>query len=232
VSETPSRSRPGPRSEDETRAVLERAHRGHTDALGELRAALDQHPEIWRSYGDLARHAQGAWIGLIAGSDLAWKESLGRQVESMRAELAGPDPSPLETLLVGRIVACSLQVGYADAAVAQAREVSLKQADYARKRQDSASKRYLAAIGALAMVRRLLGSAVVTSGRGSKAPSLSAGPGQLAGSGRAVQGPGDQETNQVKGDSAERGLVLEFGPPREGAVGGQKTGGRRKPRVS
>jgi hypothetical protein len=232
VSETPSRSRPGPQSEDETRAVLERAHRGHTDALGELRAALDQHPEIWQSYGDVARHAPGAWIGLIAGSDLAWKESLGRQVESMRAELAGPAPSPLEALLVARIVACWLQASYADAAVAQAGPISLRQADYARKRQDSAHRRYLMAIGSLATTRRLLGSAAGSPGRGSMATSPSAGPGQLAGSGREVQEPGNRETNQVKGDSDERGLVLEFGPPREGAVGGQKTGGRRKPKVS
>jgi hypothetical protein len=70
----------------------------------------------------------------------------------MRCELAGPDPSPLEALLVGRIVASWLMVSYADAAVAQAREVSLRQADFARKRQDSAHRRYLTAIGALAMI--------------------------------------------------------------------------------
>jgi hypothetical protein len=222
----------GQQSEDEAAAASGRARPGYIETMPDPGSTPDQNPDAWQPHGDLALHARDAWIDLIAGPDPALRESLVEHAESMRAELAGPDPSPLEALLVGRIVACWLQSSYADAAVAQGREVSLKLADFARKRQDSAHKRYLSSIGSLAMVRRLLGSTVVTSGRGSKAPSLSAGPGDLAGSDLEVQGPGERETNQVKGEPAERGLVLEFGPPRDRAEGGQKAGGRRKPGVS
>jgi len=40
--------------------------------------------------------------------------------DAMRTELAGPRPSPIERLLVQRVVACWLQVYHADAMAAQA----------------------------------------------------------------------------------------------------------------
>src|SRR4051794_11419508 len=115
--ERPILKGPGTPGEDEIRALLERARGGDPATLDDLRGALDRHPEIWRAYGDLALHARDAWVGLIAGPDLALRESLGRQVEAMRADLSGADPTPLEALLVDRIVACWLQVNHADAAV-------------------------------------------------------------------------------------------------------------------
>jgi hypothetical protein len=218
--------------EDEIRAVLERARGGDPEALPAAREALDADPGIWRAYGDLAAHARRSWIALIGGQDLVLKESLGRKLAEIEAGLSGPAASPLERLLVERVGACWLQLYYADAAAARSGEMSLKQLDQARRRQDSCHRRYLSAIGALAMTRRLVGSAVGTSGLGPGAGLPSTGPGHVPDVCEAVQGTGDRESNRVEGDSAERGLVLEFGPPREGAVGGQKTGGRRKPKVS
>ena len=151
--------RPGTSAEDEIRSLLERARRGDPAAVPALRRALEAHPEIWRACGDLAAHARDAWIGLAAGPDLVLKESLARQADSIRAGLAGPAPSPLEALLVDRVVACWVQLAYSDAAAAQMGEVSIKQAEHARKRQDSAHRRYVTAIGALATVRKLLGVA-------------------------------------------------------------------------
>jgi hypothetical protein len=56
---------------------------------------------------------------------------------------------------------CWLQVQYADTLVAQSQgKISLKQGDYQQRRQDRAARRYLAAIKALAQVRRLLGPVV------------------------------------------------------------------------
>ena len=100
-----------PQSEDMIRAQLERARGGDATDLAALQETLDRYPEIWRSYGDLAKHARDVWIGLIGGEDLALKESLGRQAEAMKADLAGPAPSPLETLLIERIVTCWVQLG-------------------------------------------------------------------------------------------------------------------------
>jgi hypothetical protein len=199
------------RNENEIRHLLERARGGDATELASLREALDQYPKTWRAYGDLAAHARNVWISLIAGMDLALKESLGHKVEEMKAELAGPDPSPLEVLLVERIVACWLQVGYADAAAAQAGEMSIQQGNYIRHRQDSAHRRYLSAIATLAMTRRLLGLATSASSRGSGTKSRTSGPVRVVGAetiecGHDELGGHLPESGSGDGDSLEFGL--------------------------
>ena len=97
-------------------------------------------------------------------------EALDRKVEAMKNELGGPSPSPLERLLIERVAACWLQLNYADAVAAQARDVSLKQAELALRRQAKAHKCYLTAIGALATVRRLLPAVAGPPGSACSAP--------------------------------------------------------------
>ena len=151
----PTPPEPPPAAADLGR-VLEAARRGDPAALPALRAFLDEKPEIWRHAGDLAAHAERSWAELAAGPDLLARESLARQLAALKAELAGPTPTPLEWLLVERIAATWLQVNYADAIAARARDVSVKQAELAIERQDRAHRRHLAAVAALATVRRLL----------------------------------------------------------------------------
>jgi hypothetical protein len=143
-------------AEDELRALLERARQGEAAAVPALRAALDDHPEIWDRFGNLAAHAQRSWIQLISGPDLALAEVLTRKTKALEAELAGPYPTPLEGLLAARIVASWLQIYQADAAQAQSGEVSLKHAEFMSKRQARVHKSYLMAIASLATIRRLL----------------------------------------------------------------------------
>jgi len=137
-------------------SLVKRAEQGDESALPELRAALDANPWIWERYGDLARQSQAAWLQLIAGTNLLLRESVERKAEQLRAELAGPGPSPLEKLLVERVIACWLQVQYADAAYAQLQGPSPGQHTAALKRQAGAQQRYLFAIKTLATVRKLL----------------------------------------------------------------------------
>ena len=83
---------------------------------------------------------------------------------TLRAELGGPQPSPLERLLVERIVACWLQVLIGEDSYArQLRRGDLSWAtdSYHQRRLDQAQRRYLTAIKALAQVRRLLTPTVV-----------------------------------------------------------------------
>ena len=145
-----------PPATNDLAGLLDRARRGDAEALPALRAFLDDSPEVWRQAGDLAAHAQRAWVELAAGPDVLAREALGRALAALKAELAGPAPSPLERLLVERIAATWLQVHYADAAAAQARDVSVRQAQLAVERQDRAHRRHLAAVAALATIRRLL----------------------------------------------------------------------------
>ena len=84
--------------------VLERAERGDLSVLPVLWKLLDANPQAWQSWGDLAMQAETAWVTLVAGPNLVLKESLTRKLVALRAELAGPTPSPLVRLLVDRIV--------------------------------------------------------------------------------------------------------------------------------
>ena len=105
--------------------------------------------------GDLARQAEDSLIAVAAGKNLAFKEALRRKRELMRAELAGANPTPVERLLAERVVACWLQVQDADVRYAQAKNLSLEWGKYYQQRMDRAHKRYLSAIKALAVVRKL-----------------------------------------------------------------------------
>jgi hypothetical protein len=132
--------------------------RGDQTALPLLRHHLDSHPEVWRHCGDLALLARELWLDLFAGTDLLVAESARRKLDEMRAELAGPNPTPLEALLVDRVLVCWLQAQYADASYAQTRGRDATPATMRElmKRQESAQKRYLASLKQLAVVRKLV----------------------------------------------------------------------------
>jgi hypothetical protein len=83
------------------------------------------------------------------------KEALPRKLQRLREELAGPNPTPIERLLVERVVACWLQVQDADIRYAQAEDLSRASYDYYQRRMDRCHKRYLSAIKTLATVRKL-----------------------------------------------------------------------------
>jgi hypothetical protein len=79
----------------------------------------------------------------------------------LRAEIAGENPSPLEALLAERVVACWMLVELFDALMAaQLRRENDKRLPLSHtlkmvKWQESANRRYLAAIRELARVRKL-----------------------------------------------------------------------------
>ena len=91
-----------------------------------------------------------------AGDNLLIQETQARKCAALTKELAGPQPSPLERLLVERIVLCWLHLYSAEALYAQHRQdLSLRQAEFHQQRLSKAQARYLAAIRTLAQVRRL-----------------------------------------------------------------------------
>jgi acyl-homoserine lactone acylase PvdQ len=150
-------------------ALVRRARQGDESVLPELRQLLDRCPELWKRCGDLAAQAQKAWIDLVGGVDLVCKESLQRQLDEMRLQLAGTDPTPLESLAVQRVLACWVQVHFADALAAQAqeRQAAPAQLRWLQKRQESAGRCLTEAVKQLALARR------VAQGRG-KAARLAA----------------------------------------------------------
>jgi hypothetical protein len=112
----------------------------------------------WQRYGDLAAQAAESWLMLQAGKDLMLHESARQKMEALRKELSGKDPTPLEKLLIDRVIACWLQVHYAEATYAQAKGPHHTPAvlNDLMKRQESSQRRYLTAIQKLALVRKLI----------------------------------------------------------------------------
>ena len=141
---------------DHLRAVLERAEQGDDTAVPELRKALDAHPSIWERYGDLARQARDAWLGHVAGDNLLLRESLDRKLAAFELELGLAQSSPLERLVIGRVVACWLMAEYADLVCTRSLQGGELDQRIAHKRQKAAHRRLLTSISQLAFVRRLL----------------------------------------------------------------------------
>jgi hypothetical protein len=140
-------------------ALVARANEGDQAALADLRRFLDAHPEVWQVCGDLGKHAERAWLGLISGEVLG-TESIRRHVEQLRADLAGPRPTAMEQLLVNQAVTCYLAVQHAEIAAARPGSSSVQQLGV-MKRCESAQRRYLGALRALAYTRAALPQGLV-----------------------------------------------------------------------
>lgn len=95
-------------------------------------------------------------IASVAGSNVAIKEATQIQMAKLRRELLGPDPSPLERLLVERVVCCWIAVnGYETRHAQKAGDMTIPQSEYHQRLTDRAHRRFLSSVKSLAQVRRL-----------------------------------------------------------------------------
>lgn len=152
-----------PAALDGLRALVEKARSGDESALPEIREHLDIHPELWEHYGDLAAHASRAWVETIAGNNIHFREAILKKAASMRDELQGENPLPIERLLVHRVVVTWLQLHFFETAAAKPGQIPLKQAEFIERRLNFVQRRYLQAMKSLVDTRRLL--AVKPTGR-------------------------------------------------------------------
>jgi hypothetical protein len=155
VSTTAPQTEAERRETEEWRALIDRAQEGDQTTLPALRKMLQAPNAVDAMGGDLARQTQLTLIHKFSGKNLLLRESLTRKLELLRGELAGPNPTPLERLLVERIVACWLHLHHLEHIYAQTGSMSLELASYYQRSITSAQKRYLAAIKTLAVVRKL-----------------------------------------------------------------------------
>jgi hypothetical protein len=112
--------------------------------------------EAMTTYGDLGRHVQDQIVGAIAGSNLLQAEGIHAMAETIKTAISDTAPSPLERLIVERIVCCWLQAHCADLMAAQHHN-RVEIAQFYHKQQDRATRRFLSSCKALANVRKLLG---------------------------------------------------------------------------
>jgi hypothetical protein len=142
-------------TQDEVKALIRQAEQGDKTVLPALRAYMDRTPDLWVQRGDLARVMQQTLIGLVASTNLIVHESIARKCAALTQELAGPTPTPLERLLVERVVLCWLHLHYAEGLRLQQKEVTFQQEEFHQRRIGKMQTRYLSAIRTLAQVRRL-----------------------------------------------------------------------------
>jgi hypothetical protein len=92
----------GPQTEGEwlkaTYAAIKRKDASPADR-DEFRKALEMHPDLSKDYGELPKMYRTFALEMFQGQPLL-EESVKHRLKVMRAELAGPTPSPLELLLV------------------------------------------------------------------------------------------------------------------------------------
>jgi hypothetical protein len=146
-----------PRFEEQITA-FRKAEDGDRAALAAVTELADRDfPEVWDSYGNVASQARERLIELVAGGNAVTVEALRRKVAVVRDQALGPNPSPLETLLATRVALCWLQCYYEDGKDTAALKQGLAWVSVLnqQKRAERAQKRYLAAIKALAQVRKL-----------------------------------------------------------------------------
>src|SRR6516162_8578055 len=130
MADEPKDQPPTPEILEELRTIVAKAKGGDESVLPRLRQLLDAHPRIWQTYGDLGAQAEMAWVAMIAGQNLHLRECLLRKIASMKNELAGVAASPLEQLVIGRVVVCWLQLQFADCLEAQTSGESINLATF------------------------------------------------------------------------------------------------------
>lgn len=142
----------------EFQEIVQRAERGDESALPELRTILDECPDIWREASNLETQTREMWIDLMVGKNLFRRETIERRLAEMRLELAGPDSSPLERLLVDHLLCSWLAMNYANAMCARHQTGSNTMVRLLWKQRNAAERHILAATRQLIAIRQRLSS--------------------------------------------------------------------------
>jgi len=138
------------------RDLLKQTEKGDEKAVPAIRKILDETPDLARSSRNIGKMAERLLINELSGKDLLAKEMMEHQLESMRSEIAGEDPSALELLLTERIVATWLQVQLFEGHYAFGLgKHTLAQGNYYQKHLDQAHGRHLSAVRTLAQIRKI-----------------------------------------------------------------------------
>jgi len=139
------------------RDLIGEADSGGEEAVPAIREILDETPDLAWRLSNLGTMAERLLVNELTGEkDLLAKEMMEHQLESMRSEIAGRDPSPLELLLTERIVATWLQIQLFESLYAtNPGNHTINQGNYYQKRLDRAHRNHLSAIRTLAQIRKM-----------------------------------------------------------------------------
>jgi hypothetical protein len=134
--------------------VVEQAEAGDEAAAPALWRFMQDTTALARvSHGDLTQRVKHWMVGTLAGPNSDRKEALLAQLEQMEIELAGPDPTPLERLMVQRVLVCWLRLQLAEINAGTCGADSTT--EIFQRHLDRAHRQFLSAVKTLATVRRL-----------------------------------------------------------------------------
>jgi hypothetical protein len=147
---------PAPVSQAEAfEELVRRANQGNEACLQGLREILEQRADIWRQVGDVAALAERAWVELLSAGNKLLEESILRCLKELKADLAGPSPTPLERLLINYLGTTWLASQQGELAAAQMGG-SPELNRLRLRRAESAQKRFTGAVKTLSLVRALV----------------------------------------------------------------------------
>jgi hypothetical protein len=142
----------------ETRELMKRASKGDQTCLPEIRALLadgDRGRYYRERYGSSADWLRQSIVKKAAGEDVASQEAIRQKLDSVRSELEGPNPTPIERLLAERASLCWALVNWYETSFQSIDSMGIAQADFHQRKIDRAHARFLSAVRALAQVRKL-----------------------------------------------------------------------------
>ncbi len=154
---TISRRKP-PASGEETPELIKRAEAGDRSCVPEVLALLadpDRGPACRTICGSSAEWLRRSIIQKSAGKNVLCDEAIGQELDRVRSELEGPNPTPIERLLAARASLCWFIVHWYENTYANSEGWSVAQADFQHRKIDKAHARFLTAVRTLAQVRKL-----------------------------------------------------------------------------
>ena len=142
---------PPPSPRDQLLSLVRKATAGDDKAMAQVRRVMD-HPVGRSMFVDLAGRIRARLTATFARNDPVLKELLDREVNRLRSDLLGPEPTAIERLLADRVAIGWLQVHTAEYHLANLRS---NDAPFWQDQVDRAQRRFLAALRLLAAVRKL-----------------------------------------------------------------------------
>jgi hypothetical protein len=140
----------------ELNSTVRKAEKGDQEAMADITALLQRPglPDVL--HGNPAREALRALLDAYAAGNPVIREAAGRKATELRAELAGPNPTPLEKLLVDNVLVTWPHLYRLEDVCARKDGMPLALGLCYQKCITAAHKRFLAAMKALTEVRRLV----------------------------------------------------------------------------
>lgn len=138
--------------------LLKRAAKGDESCLPEVQALLadkERGAEWMEAAGSPAAWFRQSLVEKMGEKNVFAKEAARQKLARVRADLEGPNPTPIESLLAERASLCWFEVNWYEERFVNTSDMIITQADFAQRRIHRAHHRFLSVVESLARVRKM-----------------------------------------------------------------------------